>query len=816
MPVEVEKIIERPIPVPTVVEKIVQVPQVIEKVVEVVVENTRVNEVERVVEKVVPAIETRVVQENKVVVQEKIKEVPSVKEKVVPVKEVVREQVPVQQIIEKIIEKTIEIPKVVEVERIIEKMVEKHQIVELETIVPQLVKVHEVVKEFVDKVVEIPIREEIIKEVQVEIEKVVQVAVENTNVQQIEVIKEKPVEVQKIVEVVNSQNYIESQVQVVDRFEQKEVPVYTTVEKIVEVPQVLEKIVERIVVMPQVVEVLKYVHEICETDSLGVAIEDLTVQQQELKFKQVYTSTKQQMEVLIAELRKISSREPSLRVLIEIIEKFLVDFDKLASLRRVVGVNVDKIVEKEVNKPILVPTKDADTVRNELALSLLVEKLIKEIKRIKSTNSSIRLELDEELNLIFFPETGSSVGGSFQNDLSRYTTEAIAKLNSLGGNWTHDHEFMLHTILQERFTMASLIKQANLEIEKVKAISEKRGVALREKETQFEQAAKALKETHKTLEELIKNNHSISTNTSITRIFESLNSFVTTDFAIKLEEPLKIIGDFIGSGNDWNRIQSALREKDDELIVLRQKITDIEKSHLKREFSGVNQDRTVSALRQENQDLARQIDQLRSASSTSGNNRELETKLRTEQTKVQELQSKLRTAELEVKQLKDMSSSAASSRVDNYTSGQTGAKLTSSQYSSESGNSGRYGQSGGNTSTTNPSYGNYRAETTTTEKVSYSSTSNYGTNNQGSSYGTSSGYGTTGSRAYGTSGTGNTALSGSGVRGSTTGSTSYGSTTYGNTGTYGSSSGNYGSSNLRSSQTGSGSGSSYNYQTKRN
>ncbi len=61
--------------------------------------------------------------------------------------------------------------------------------------------------------------------------------------------------------------------------ETTEVPVYTTVEKIVEVPQILEKIVERIVILPQVVEVLKYVHEISESEDLGVALEgDLAIQ----------------------------------------------------------------------------------------------------------------------------------------------------------------------------------------------------------------------------------------------------------------------------------------------------------------------------------------------------------------------------------------------------------------------------------------------------------------------------------------------------------------------------------------------------------
>lgn len=76
---------------------------------------------------------------------------------------------PVQQIIEKIVETVIEVPKVIEVEKIIEKMVEKQQVVELETIVPQLVKVNEVIREVVDKIVTVPVREEVIKEIPVEV-----------------------------------------------------------------------------------------------------------------------------------------------------------------------------------------------------------------------------------------------------------------------------------------------------------------------------------------------------------------------------------------------------------------------------------------------------------------------------------------------------------------------------------------------------------------------------------------------------------------------------------------------------------------------
>lgn len=82
-------------------------------------------------------------------------------------------------------------------------------------------------------------------------------------------------------------NQVERQVQLVDRFEERVVPVHSTVEKIVEVPHILEKIVEKIVIMPQVVEVLKYVHEIVEEETLGVAV-GVDISVQEARYKELY------------------------------------------------------------------------------------------------------------------------------------------------------------------------------------------------------------------------------------------------------------------------------------------------------------------------------------------------------------------------------------------------------------------------------------------------------------------------------------------------------------------------------------------------
>jgi hypothetical protein len=59
--------------------------------------------------------------------------------------------------------------------------------------VPQLIKVHEIVKEFIEKIVIVKLREEVIVEVPVEYEKIVQVLSNNVQVQKIEVIKEKTI-----------------------------------------------------------------------------------------------------------------------------------------------------------------------------------------------------------------------------------------------------------------------------------------------------------------------------------------------------------------------------------------------------------------------------------------------------------------------------------------------------------------------------------------------------------------------------------------------------------------------------------------------
>lgn len=713
----------------------------------------------------------------------------------------------VERVIEKIIERLVEIPKIVTVEVINEKIVEKIQVVELETVIPQLIKINEIVERIVEKIVPVHTVEQVFIEVPVIQEKIVQVATTRVDKQAVETVREKVTEVSKLVNTENVINRIETEVQIVDRVEKRDVPVYTTVEKIVEVPQIIEKIVERIVILPQVVEVLKYVHEISESEDLGLAV-GVDVSVQERRYKELYGISRKQLDALLVELRRLRTTQPALAGHIDLLERYLTDFDKLAALQRIVPVDREVIVEKDVTRSVLVPVKDSESIRSELALSLLVEKLVSELKRVKKDNPNVNLNLDNELGLIFFPEffdkVKAPVAADFTNSLRDYTQKSVAKLQNLGGNWTNDHELMIYTILQERFSIANLVLQANSELDKARSISDARAQSLHELENKFLQTSKLLADTDRDLSTLISQNPSLADNAALRRLQTNLNLFVTSSYAVKLEEPIRNLGEFVGSGNDWSRLLSFAREREAETDLLKRRIFDIERSYIKREFSGVDNERTLNNLRVENENLIREIDRIKSSASTSTNSanreKELELKLRTANARIQELESQLRTAELKLKELKDTKSSAASSAVE--------PNLVSSQYSSVSSSNptfdqryttSRYSESS-SVSSSDVRTPSYVQETTSTNVYgtnygtsgtsAYQSTSRLTTSGRDINAGTSVPTATSGtygssipsstSGAYGSTSTGVTGYGSSGYGSSAT-TTTTGATTYGTT-----------------------------------
>lgn len=167
-----------------------------------------------------------------------------------------------------------------------------------------------------------------------------------------------------------------------------------------------------------------------------------------------------------------------MKIQIEIIEKFLAQLEEFILYPKIVQIPVEKIVEKVVEKDKLVslPTSDERSIKMELTLSLLVEKLIMEMKRLKRENPSINYQLEDDVRLIFFSELDAPsnvVSGDFNSKLKSFSDSVYRKFDSLGP-WSGDHQLMLNSFLQERFLMANLIKNANLEIEKSKLIAVKR------------------------------------------------------------------------------------------------------------------------------------------------------------------------------------------------------------------------------------------------------------------------------------------------------------------------------------------------------
>ena len=89
---------------------------------------------------------------------------------------------------------------------------------------------------------------------------------------------------------------------------------------------------------------------------------------------------------------------------IELILKFMAELNQFIMFPKVIQVPVERVVEKvvEVEKIVRVPTQDERSIRMELTLSLLVEKLITELKRLKAQNPNMSLQLEDDVRLIFF------------------------------------------------------------------------------------------------------------------------------------------------------------------------------------------------------------------------------------------------------------------------------------------------------------------------------------------------------------------------------------------------------------------------------
>lgn len=224
-----------------------------------------------------------------------------------------------------------------------------------------------------------------------------------------------------------------------------------------------EKIIERVTILPQIVEVLKHIHEITDNNisgiGLGIAEFGIDVQVHTNDYIALCTNLRNKLKDILVTLRREGNHET-----INNIEKLTLLLNDLIRFPNIV--QIPRIINKEVEveKVVLVPTKDTETLNREIASTALIEKLIEEIKRIKRV-ARVDLELEDDIKDIFFLEIKEIE--RMENKLQQFSHVIMNRFESLG-NWTTRHSEMLNGFLQERFLMAGIVKESNDKISVLK------------------------------------------------------------------------------------------------------------------------------------------------------------------------------------------------------------------------------------------------------------------------------------------------------------------------------------------------------------
>ena len=89
---------------------------------------------------------------------------------------------------------------------------------------------------------------------------------------------------------------------------------------------------------------------------------------------------------LISELKAMKKAHPELSEKLSAIESYIAQLDEISAFPKVVQVTKDRIVNKDVAVPVILPKKTSESIRNEAFYLVMIEKLIKELKNAKSNN----------------------------------------------------------------------------------------------------------------------------------------------------------------------------------------------------------------------------------------------------------------------------------------------------------------------------------------------------------------------------------------------------------------------------------------------
>ena len=154
--------------------------------------------------------------------------------------------------------------------------------------------------------------------------------------------------------------------------------------------------------------------------------------------------------------------------------------------------------------------------------------------------------------------------------LQTFSDSVNRKFESLGP-WSKDHQLMLNSFLQERFLMANLVKNANLEIEKSKSIHLQGQGAMKSYESEIGMLQGYITKIRSSLSGQLSEEHE----SILGNIFGQFDQYVQT--SVIHGEPVRLLGELNVTDQ---RIQSLLREKDAEIMKLRDRVFSIEKGRI--------------------------------------------------------------------------------------------------------------------------------------------------------------------------------------------------------------------------------------------
>lgn len=204
--------------------------------------------------------------------------------------------------------------------------------------------------------------------------------------------------------------------------------------------------------------------------------------------------------------------------------------------------------------------------------------------------------------------------------------------------------------------MSSTINQANIEIEKAKAISTRNANALKQLENKWIPLQKRIKEQQEVLNRLLANNPTLKGYPDLVALAKDLDTIVVGSNLVF--EPITVLDTQfeVGTGTNWNRAIARINELETAYSALSIKLLEAEKGSTSRAPIDTASQATINMLRTENDRLAKEMDTLkRNASMTSSSTTQItsdyETKLRTSASKIQDLENELRTARLRIQEL---------------------------------------------------------------------------------------------------------------------------------------------------------------------